>query len=146
MLKRVVHSVAGSPVRGGAWNSHHFKNQRVCWLHGLNKLEAAMQQSVVHSWEKRLCTLPQGWALKILKLLMAGLTVSSSYTVLCTKLYQDSAKVWLFKSGGNGERQLLIITGGYEPMNINNVDETRVVFRLPLNKTRSLTRDPCSDG
>jgi hypothetical protein len=43
--------------------------------------------------EKRLYTLPQGWALKISKPQMAGSTVSSSDSVLCAKLYQESAKV-----------------------------------------------------
>lgn len=38
-------------------------------------------------------TLPQGWALKTFKLLMAGLTVSSSDTVLSIKSYQKRAQV-----------------------------------------------------
>jgi hypothetical protein len=41
-------------------------------------------------------TLPQGWVLKTLKLLMAGLTVSSSDTVLSTKPYQKREKCRLF--------------------------------------------------
>jgi hypothetical protein len=43
--------------------------------------------------KEKLYTLPQSWALKISKPLMAGSAVSSSNTVLCTKLYRESAKV-----------------------------------------------------
>jgi len=48
---------------------------------------------------ERLYTLPQGWAL-ISVHLMTGLVVSSSNTVLCTRLYQESAKCKLLKSAG----------------------------------------------
>jgi hypothetical protein len=48
----VMANVAGSLVRGRAWNCCHFKNWRLGWPNGLNKLEAAMQYSVAHCWEQ----------------------------------------------------------------------------------------------
>jgi hypothetical protein len=37
-----MHNVAGFLVKGGAWNNQPFRNWRVCWMCGFNKLEAAM--------------------------------------------------------------------------------------------------------
>jgi hypothetical protein len=34
-LKSVKHNAAGSLVKGRVWKSHHFKNWRACWMHGL---------------------------------------------------------------------------------------------------------------
>jgi hypothetical protein len=86
--------------------------------------------------------LPQGWALKILKLLMAGSMVSRSDTVLYTKFIRRTQKCRLFNSGGMEKRTFKIIKG-YEPKNIYNVDETGLFFWLPHNKTQSLKEDPC---
>jgi hypothetical protein len=61
---------------------------------------------VAHCWEKRLYTLPYGWASTIFKLLMDGMMNSKSETVFCAKLYQESAKCTLFNNErmGKGKR------------------------------------------
>jgi hypothetical protein len=75
-------------------------------------------------------------ALKVLKLLVTGSTVSSSCTVL-----QTHKSVTLQQWREWRKEQLLKITGSYEPMNIYIADETGLFFRLPPNKTWSLTGD-----
>jgi hypothetical protein len=86
--KSVTHNVAGSLAKGRSWNSHHFKTWGVCWPHGLNKPEVAMQEAVAHCW-----------SLKILQLLVAGSMVSSSDTCLQNYIRRVQ-KCRLFNNGG----------------------------------------------
>jgi hypothetical protein len=67
---------------------------------------------------------------------MAGSTVSSSNTVLCTKLYHESAKVYSSTVEEWRNEQSLKITEGYKPKNIYTGNETGLFFRLPPTTTR----------
>jgi hypothetical protein len=64
---------------------------------------------------------------------MAGSTVSSSNTVLCTKLYQESAKVY---SSSMEKETGTQTTKGYKTMIIYNSNETELLFWLPPTTTR----------
>jgi hypothetical protein len=66
---------------------------------------------------------------------MAGWTVSSCNTVLCAKLYQESASV-LFNSRGMAKGTGTQITEGYKPMIIYNSNESGLFFWLPPTMTR----------
>jgi hypothetical protein len=48
-----MHNVAVTLVKGRASSSQDFRSWRVCSTQGLNKLEAAMQQSVAPCWGEK---------------------------------------------------------------------------------------------
>lgn len=56
--------------------------------------------------QKRLPTLPQGWPVKIIKLLIAGLSILNSDTVLCIQLNQESTKMRTIQQWGHEETNL----------------------------------------
>jgi hypothetical protein len=74
--KQVFHWLAGQEL-------HH---QHLTQLLNMGKTLKSVRHNVAGS-------LVKGRAKQILRLLLAGLTVSSSSTVLCARLYQENAKV-----------------------------------------------------
>jgi hypothetical protein len=69
---------------------------------------------------------------------MAGSTVSSSDNVVY-KTVLRRVEEWR-------KEQLLKIMEGYKAKNICSAAESRLIFRLPPNKTLSLKVDPCNGG
>jgi hypothetical protein len=77
--------------------------------------------------------------LKILKLLTAELTVSSSDIVFCKKLHWEGAKVQSSMVREWRKEHLVKSIENYEP-NIYNADGTGLLFSLPSNKTIEFER------
>jgi hypothetical protein len=46
-MKSVIHNMASSLVKGRTRNNRPFRNWRVCWMCGLNKLEAAILTGIL---------------------------------------------------------------------------------------------------